>query len=492
MSKITCITAWCGGDKIRGIGLKGKIPWVLKKDMEYFRNTTLDNIVIMGRKTFESLNRPLKQRINVVLTRKSILEYLSILKTENPVLFNEYMKSSNTLFFYDNYNQAISEMRVKYPNKIIYIIGGSEIYKEAISNDCDEILVTEIYNDYICDTFFPELPSKYILNILGDIQNDSGVLYRFSKYSLRTEGEMVYLELLKKIIDKGELRETRNSKTLSLFGEHLVINTESSFPLLTTKKMFFKGVVEELLWFLRGDTNAKHLQEVGVHIWDGNSSREFLDKSSKDYKEGDCGPIYGFQWRRFGEKYVPLGTNTESFHSKKGIDQIKECLNLIKSDPTSRRILLSAWNPEQLNEMVLPPCHVSYQWYVREGKFLDCHLYQRSCDAFLGLPFNLASTALLTMILIQQSNKNLKLGRIIMSFGDVHIYENHLEAVKTQLVRKPYPFPKLEISQHDSLPQLLSQSSSSYKDCIKDDWKYEDFQLSNYIYYPAIKAELIP
>jgi thymidylate synthase len=279
-----------------------------------------------------------------------------------------------------------------------------------------------------------------------------------------------YLLGLKEILEKGTLRKTRNSNTISLFGLKLDFDISESFPLLTTKKVYWKGVVEELLWFIKGDTNSKHLEEKKVNIWKGNSSREFLDSMSlNDYDEGECGPIYGYQWRHFNAPYE--GCNAD--YTGKGVDQLKNCINLIMNDPTSRRIFMSAWNPEQLDQMCLPPCHVSYQFYVSNNDELSCILYQRSGDMFLGVPFNIASVSLLVYIIAHITNK--KPSKISLVIGDAHIYEDHIEQVKIQLNRVPYKFPKLKIKENKDI----------------NEYTYDDFEVIDYENHPTIFAKMI-
>ena len=283
--------------------------------------------------------------------------------------------------------------------------------------------------------------------------------------------ETVYLNALNDILENGEKRNTRNSLTISKFGIKMDFDIRHSFPLLTTKKVFWKGVVHELLWFIKGDTNSKNLENNNVNIWKPNSSREFLDNINLyDYEEGDCGPIYGFQWRHFGAEYKDIHYN----YSGKGIDQLQNCINLIKNDPYSRRIFMSAWNPCQLNEMCLPPCHVSYQFYVSENNELSCILYQRSGDMFLGIPFNIASVSLLTYIIAHITDK--KPGFVSLIIGDAHIYNNHIEQVKIQLSRTPYEHPSLKINK-------------KYSNI--NDYEFENFELINYKCHETIKAEMI-
>ena len=283
--------------------------------------------------------------------------------------------------------------------------------------------------------------------------------------------ERNYLNALKDILENGEKRITRNSTTLSKFSIKLDFDIRYSFPLLTTKKVYWKGVVYELLWFIKGDTNSKNLENNNVNIWKANSSRNFLDKNNlDDYEEGDCGPIYGFQWRHFGTEYKHFYYN----YCGKGVDQLQNCIDLIKNDPYSRRIFMSAWNPIQLNNMCLPPCHVSYQFYVSEKNELSCTLYQRSGDMFLGIPFNIASVSLLTYIIANITDK--KPGFISIIIGDAHIYENHIEQVKIQLKREPYELPTLKINKNYS---------------NINDYKFENFELENYKYHNIIRAEMV-
>ena len=257
-----------------------------------------------------------------------------------------------------------------------------------------------------------------------------------------------YLDLLREIRDNGVTKTDRTGVgTKSIFGHQMRFNLQDGFPLLTTKKVFLKGIIYELLWFLKGDTNIKFLTDNNVHIWD-----EWADEN------GDLGYVYGKQWR--------------SWEATDGrvIDQISQVVDLIKNHPDSRRILVTAWNPAEIDKMALPPCHCLFQFYVADGK-LSCQLYQRSADTFLGVPFNIASYALLTMMLAQVCG--LEPGEFIHTTGDTHIYLNHLEQVNEQLSREPRPLPKMIIN-----PDVKSIF----------DFKYEDFKLEGYDPYPAIKA----
>lgn len=257
-----------------------------------------------------------------------------------------------------------------------------------------------------------------------------------------------YLDLLQHILDLGEKKTDRTGTgTISIFGYQMRFDLSKGFPLLTTKKVHTKSIIYELLWFLKGDTNIKYLKDHGVSIWN-----EWADE------QGNLGPVYGKQWRSW-----------EGAHGET-VDQISKVLELIRTNPDSRRMVVSAWNPSQIETMALPPCHCLFQFYVQNGK-LSCQLYQRSADVFLGVPFNIASYSLLTLMMAQVTG--LKPGSFVHTFGDVHIYSNHLDQVNLQLNREP-----------KSLPQMVL--NPSVKDLFA--FQYEDFKLENYDPHPAIKA----
>nr|XP_023022747.1 thymidylate synthase [Leptinotarsa decemlineata] len=253
--------------------------------------------------------------------------------------------------------------------------------------------------------------------------------------------EFQYLNHIKNIIEKGVKRSDRTGVgTFSIFGAQMRYSLRNEiFPLLTTKRVFWRGVVEELLWFIRGSTNAFELSDKKVHIWDANSTRQFLDSVGlKDREEGDLGPIYGFQWRHFGAEYKGMHAD----YKNKGIDQLAHVINTIKTRPNDRRIIMCAWNPIDIPEMALPPCHCLVQFFVGNDE-LSCQLYQRSADMGLGVPFNIASYALLTYMIAHVTG--LKPGEFIHTLGDSHVYLNHIDALQEQLKREPRPFPKLRI-----------------------------------------------
>ena len=320
--------------------------------------------------------------------------------------------------------------------------------------------------------------------------------------------EIGYIDLLKDALNNGEKKKTRNGYVISIFG--CMINFKdinTSFPLITTKKVFFRGIVEELLWFLRGSTNANELKSKKIYIWDGNSSREYLDSIGLDYPEGELGPVYGWQWRKFGKEYgnnyidrdtsVDTDTDTDtdsetcsdnyiytdsdSDIENTGIDQLKYVLEELSKDNNSRRAVLSAWNPIDLKKMALPPCHILYI-FNRSSKGLSCHMTLRSSDLFLGLPFNIASTALLTQILAHVLH--IDAYEISLSICDAHIYDEHLSQVNKQVDNEIYVPPKVIIKKE--APEI------SLSVCEKIRWietlVYEDFELTNYKSHASLTA----
>ena len=291
------------------------------------------------------------------------------------------------------------------------------------------------------------------------------------------EGEQSYLDLLRKILNEGQRKEGRNGTTISSFGERMEFNIENQFPLLTTKRMFWKGIVGEIVWFLNANTDAKKLNEMGVKIWDGNSSREYLDSIGlTDYREGDCGPIYGFQWRNFNGTY--RGPDVDYIKEGNGVDQLASIIEQIRTNPGSRRLLMSGWNPYQEKQMALPPCHTLYQFYVNDGK-LSCQMYQRSGDMFLGVPFNIGSTALLTYMIAHLTG--LKPHKIILVIGDAHIYECHTDAVKKQIDRTPTEFCQLRIKEREDGSDIVNP----------EDFRMDDFELVGYKSQGRIKAKMV-
>uniref|UniRef100_A0A7S1KUV1 Bifunctional dihydrofolate reductase-thymidylate synthase n=1 Tax=Alexandrium catenella TaxID=2925 RepID=A0A7S1KUV1_ALECA len=475
-----------------GIGKDGNLPWRIPEDLAHFKRVTTarpkgdgasgSNAVIMGRKTWDSIPakfRPLAGRVNVVLTKAA----------SEPGFASPYPEG---VLVASSVKAAAEELSAREDVGEIFVIGGQAAYEEAIGMPCcDRLFITRVGKDVDCDAFFPAFDVRaYEVVHVSQTRSHEGTPYDFMVYerleasrggplpSLDAAGgagqflheEYKYLEAIREIIEKGVPMEDRTGVgTLSMFGRQMRFDLRTTFPLLTTKRTFWRGVVEELLWFVRGDTNAKHLTEKGVKIWDANGSREFLDKRGLVHREeGDLGPVYGFQWRHFGAKYVDMHTD----YKGQGVDQLAECIKKIKEDPTDRRILLSAWNPADLSQMALPPCHMFCQFYVANGE-LSCLMYQRSCDMGLGVPFNIASYSLLTCMVAQVCG--LKPGDFVHTMGNAHVYKNHVEPLKTQLERTPRPFPVL-------------RTNPDVKDI--DGFQASDFELLGYNPHGKIAMEM--
>ncbi|GMP51198.1 hypothetical protein CsSME_00017529 [Camellia sinensis var. sinensis] len=417
------------------------------------------NAVIMGRKTWESIpleHRPLPGRLNVVLTRSGSFD---IATAENAVICG-CMGSALELLAASPYCLSIEK---------VFVIGGGQILREALNAPgCDAIHITEIdtfipavdmsvflpwYSSFplvennICYSFTTYVRVKNItiepLSQANGLKSDNSLNFdkfevkKFSflpKMIFEKHEEYFYLRLVQDIISDGTSKDDRTGTgTLSKFGCQMRFNLRKSFPLLTTKKVFWRGVVEELLWFISGSTNAKVLQEKGIHIWDGNASRDYLDSIGLvDREEGDLGPVYGFQYTNMHADYTGLG-----------FDQLSDVIDKIKNKPDDRRIILSAWNPSDLKLMALPPCHMFAQFYVANGE-LSCQMYQRSADMGLGVPFNIASYALLTFMIAHV--RDLVPGDFVHVIGDAHVYRTHVGPLQEQLQKRPKPFPILKIN----------------------------------------------
>ena len=291
--------------------------------------------------------------------------------------------------------------------------------------------------------------------------------------------EVQYLNLIRKIIERGTLEKGRNGNTYSIFGESMRFSLENGkIPILTTKKTAWKTCLKELIWFIRGETDNKLLQKQGVHIWDGNTSREFLDSRGLTlYPEGMAGPSYGYQWRTFGANYNCFsGKHLTDDHPFGGVDQLQQIINQLKNPETrnSRRLIMTAWNPKQLDQMALPPCHIMCQFSVHGGNKLSCALFQRSNDCALGTSFNIASYSFLTHLLAKHCG--LEAFEFIHFMGDAHLYEDHVEPMKELLTRVPYEFPTVSISQ--------------VRENIND-YQVEDFEIVGYKSHEVIKMTMV-
>ena len=289
--------------------------------------------------------------------------------------------------------------------------------------------------------------------------------------------EQQYLNLIKNILENGTWEEGRNGKTKSIFGHMMRFSLkDGKIPILTTKKTAWKTCLKELLWFIRGDTDNKLLQEQGVHIWDGNTTREFLDsRGLTDYREGLIGPGYGFQWRHFGGDYDSSAAGVKE-GGKPGVDQLQQIIDALK-DPaqrTSRRLIMTAWNPQQLDQMALPPCHILCQFNVHDGNKLSCSMYQRSNDEACGTSFNIASYSFLTHLIAKHCG--LEAYEFVYFKGNCHIYEEHVDGLKLQITREPYPFPTVSIKQ-------VRENINDY--CV------DDFEIHNYQHHEPIKFQMV-
>lgn len=470
--------------KKNGIGKDGNIPWYIKEDLKYFKDITSfashqpgKNVVIMGRKTWESIPekyKPLSNRINIILS-----------KTMN----ESHVENYNDTYIFSSLDSAINNT-IRNANKTIYVIGGESIYQEAINrNDCDHLYITEIYKDYDCDTFFPKIDSnKYLLkNVRSFRYNKTEDVYfrnliyisnrlnnRLKEIVYVNSEERQYLNLLDKILHNGVKNIDRTGVgTLSVFGEQLKYNLRETFPLLTTKRMFVRGIFEELLLYISGKTDNKIMQEKNIHIWDGNTSREFLDnRGLSEYEEGDMGETYGFNFRHYGAEYKGCRHD----YSGQGFDQLKNVIDLIKNTPSSRRMIINLFNPATQHKAALPACLCQYQFYVNsEEKTLNLQIYIRSSDFFLANNWNACTGGFLVHLICNLNGIDLTPGDLTVVTGDTHIYLNHIEGVKENLKRIPKPPPMLKIrNQYDNI----------------EDFTYDDIEVIGYSPYPSIKVDM--
>lgn len=461
----------------RGIGLNATLPWPrLSHDMKHFRAVTKHAAVLMGSVTYQSLPdcyRPLPDRLNIVLTSRTRAE----------------IGCPDSVLVAGSFDAAAEMLRMR-GLSTVYVIGGERVYDEAMKRPewSRRVFITDIVNEFEADRFFSvDLEAKSspfeLISVSGEYEENK-VKYsvkEFVRYGCKqnvwsnvneaglVHEEMQYLNLVRKILTRGVKKGDRTGVgTLSVFGEQMRFSLRESFPLLTTKRVFWRGVAEELFWFIKGSTDAKILSEKGVKIWDGNGSRSFLDsRGFVEREEGDLGPVYGFQWRHFGAEY----TDKNGDYHGKGKDQLMEIIETIKRNPNDRRMIISAWNPCATEQMALPPCHLLAQFYVAKGE-LSCQMYQRSCDMGLGVPFNIASYALLTCLVAKVTG--LRPGDFVHVLGDAHVYSNHVEALKEQIERSPRAFPQLKIRQQEEI----------------EEFTFEDLELIGYEPHKAISMQM--
>ena len=479
------------------IGFNSDLLYNIPDDMKYFKKITSQeyikdnkNIVIMGYNTWISIPnkyKPLSDRINIVISNNH---------------YNELKENKTPILIFKDFNECYNFLKKEEEKKLMlgekFIIGGSQLYNYVYDNYLG--FINKIYETHINHSCMNQLhysnnlednysklnfniQTNRIFKLINKMYCDNheikiinsetiihGVnynLYQNEKYINHDENQ--YLNLMKNILYKNNIKDSRNSKVISVFGEKMIFDLRKGFPLLTTKRMPFKTILKELLWFVKGSTSNTELNEKNVHIWDQNASKEFLESRGLKYEENDLGPVYGFQWRHFGAEYI----NKDCSYNKLGIDQLQNVIDLIKNDPTSRRIILSAWNPIDLDKMALPPCHVMIQFSI-DKEFLDAQMYQRSGDMFLGVPFNIASYSLLMHIIGSITGYTPRYFHHVL--GDAHIYMNHIDAIGEQTFRIPNDFPKLS----------LTKPITDINDIDEN-----IFKLENYNHYPTIKAEMI-
>jgi dihydrofolate reductase/thymidylate synthase len=496
------------------IGSNGDLLFKINGDHQFFKNLTTNslgplgskgakNIVLMGLTTQRSLpNRILPGRINFVLTNNELLWTKLPKKPKNLKINKLYymnMETFNNLYY-------------KNTDLNVFVIGGSRVYNHFLEYKMvDKLYITHVEradgksisfdNDRTPDTYMNYFSHEYkfisysekYTKVIDDIEYKARILYYIKdkdfpkSHNSHNDGEFQYLNLMKKIFRDGNDRPDRtNTGTVSLFGTSMRFDISNSIPILTTKRVPFKTILYELLWMLQGNTDAKILQRQGVHIWDGNTSREFLDKAGLySYPEGVLGAGYGWQLRNQGAEYSPACADMSKVPTLNigGFDQLAYVEHLLKHDPFSRRIMFSYWNPSDFDKTALIPCHTHCQFYVTYGenggndgvKYLSCQFYMRSNDIFLGNSFNLGFYSILTYILAKRCGMQPK--ELIYTCGDTHIYKNHLEQSKLQLTRTPRPFPMVKLD--DSL--------------IHKEWQrmtVDDFELIGYFYHPMIKAPM--
>lgn len=453
-------------DSNYGIGFDNKIQWDVPEDMDHFSKTTrgetgTNNAVIMGRKTWESIPtkfKPLKNRLNVVLSRsEAFIPEKDVLKFHSVEACIKGLSKDH-----------------KYLDEV-FVIGGSEIYCQFLDSPVvTTVYTTEIHSnqEFRSDRFFPKIEgfaqvecSKLMTSARFPTR------YKFVKYERENAEEVQYLDMCNDIIELGYPKSDRTGTgTFSTFGRTMRFSLRGGImPLMTTKRVFWRGVVEELLFFISGKTDTTVLSDKGVNIWKGNTSREFLDsRGLVDYKEGEMGPMYGFQWRHWGADYRGCSTD----YTGEGIDQLQSCIDMIKSDPDSRRIVMSAFNPSDIPKSVLPPCHYSVQ-FACEGDELSMIVTMRSLDLGCGFPFNLSSYSLLLHMVAQITEKDP--GDIVFNIGDCHVYSNHVEGLKEQISRVPRAFPMINLN--GAINRI-------------DDFKASDVELVEYYPHDAIKLDM--
>lgn len=493
-----------------GIGIKGQLPWSLKGELQQFKAITTAqagmNFVVMGRATYDSLPssvKPLPNRYNIIITRDAFL------------LENNNMPSTACYTTWDALTETLKTKSAALSDvtRDVYIIGGAEIYKLALNTlEISTAYITEVYqtdnksdkktdkqnHHPPFDKFFPSYTStnwicgsapniiSLTLCTVSKFHCERGIYYRYlvykshvpPGYEWQSEESRQYLRIMQEILDRGDERIDRTQVgTLSLFHTVQRYDLSDTFPLCTTKRMFFRAIFEELALYISGRTDNKILQDKGIHIWDGNTTREFLDKRGlTHYPEGDMGETYGFNFRHYGALYTTC-KDVLPLDGSVGYDQIANIIHLLKTDPASRRMIINLWNPATQHNAALPACLMMYQFHVNMQRHtLNCQLYLRSSDYFLANNWNVCTGALLVHMLCSLEGIDLVPGELIIVTGDTHLYKSHLQQVRENLSRKPYPFPALEIK--------------GGKRRELTDFTFDDFRLVGYKAHPSISADM--
>ena len=455
-------------DKNNGIGKSGTIPWRLSEDLKHFKNITITttsdkytNAVIMGRKTWQSIPpkfRPLPDRINIVV---------STTLTETP---------PESTYFVNSYDSALDLTDTFANLESTFIIGGSSLYNTAIKDKrLRYVYLTQYDEEHDCDVHFPTELVVENLKCTSEHTSETNSKLTFKTYTVPNLEEERMLDVMREILTSGIKNPDRTGVgTLSVFGKQMTYDLTASFPLMTTRKAYMRQILEEFKFIMSGSTDVTNLQKKNVHIWDDNTTRDFLDKRGLTHlPEFDMGPTYGFSMRHYGATYETCKTD----YTGKGFDQLQYVIDTIKSDPTSRRIRISIWDPSHIFDVALTPCLNQFDFYVdTERNTLNLLAFLRSSDTFLALMWNTTYCAIFCHVIAKLTG--LRAGKLIMNTANSHLYLTHQEQAKEQVSRTPYPFPSCSIMKHlttiDDIQGL----------------EVADFRIRGYTAHPAIKADM--
>lgn len=439
-------------DETYGIGYQDSIPWSVPEDMKHFRKTTINNVVIMGRKTYDSIREirkptdslALPNRINIVISR-TLRKY----NDGHLLVFNEPW-------------ECVKWCKRYYNKKKMFVIGGESIYRWFLVNNLiNEEYITYISGNYSCDTFYYAHNNYCRERVVKVISNDDKdeLPHRIIHRRIKNESETKMLSIMKDILTIGNDKSDRTQTgTLSLFGVHMRYNLrDNTLPLMTTRRMFTRGIFEELMFYLRGETDTNILKNKKVNIWDANTTREFLDNRGLTHLPvGDMGHSYGFSFRHFGGEYKTCKDDYKGI----GFDQLYYVIDEIKRNPNSRRLLINLWEPNNMHKAPLPPCLYGYQFYVHNG-YISCMMSQRSSDFNLAGGWNVVTGALLTYLIAHYTGT--KPSELIWNIGDAHIYKNSVNGATQQVDRVPNVYPKLFLQ---NMPEKIEDVSYANIDIV--------------------------